>query len=65
MALAVFSSPTEMHLLVFFLVCEEFFGWVPLTIPESITPILVEAQKQFKFTHIFAPATANGKVLLV
>lgn len=36
---------------------DEFRG----QLPESIAPILAEAQKQFKFTHIFAPATAAGK----
>lgn len=33
-------------------------------LPESITPLLVEAQKQHKFTHIFAPSTAVGKNVL-
>ena len=31
-------------------------------IPESLTPLLVAAQSQFKFTHILAGATAFGKV---
>lgn len=32
--------------------------------PESITPLIVSAQNQFKFTHIIAGATAFGKNLL-
>lgn len=29
---------------------------------EALTPLLLAAQKQFKFSHIVAPATAFGKV---
>lgn len=29
---------------------------------ESMTPIILEAQKQFNFTHIFSNASAFGKV---
>lgn len=29
---------------------------------EALTPLLVAAQNQFKFSHIVAPATAFGKV---
>uniref|UniRef100_D3TP14 Electron transfer flavoprotein subunit alpha n=1 Tax=Glossina morsitans morsitans TaxID=37546 RepID=D3TP14_GLOMM len=32
--------------------------------PESLTPLLLAAQNQFKFTHILAGATAFGKNLL-
>lgn len=31
-------------------------------LPESITPLLQETQKQFNFTHIIAGASAFGKV---
>ena len=34
-------------------------------IPESLTPLLVAAQSQFKFTHILAGATAFGKVKII
>lgn len=30
-------------------------------LPEALTPLLLAAQKQFKFSHIVAPATAFGK----
>lgn len=33
-------------------------------LPEAVAPVVVEAQKQFKFTHILGPATASGKNLL-
>lgn len=33
-------------------------------IPESITPLVIAAQNQFKFTHILAGATAFGKSVL-
>jgi electron transfer flavoprotein alpha subunit len=33
-------------------------------LPEALTPLIVESQKQFKFTHILAGATAFGKGLL-
>ncbi|KAK3096503.1 hypothetical protein FSP39_000795 [Pinctada imbricata] len=33
-------------------------------LPESLTPLLVAAQNQFKFTHILAGATAMGKSLI-
>lgn len=39
---------------------EAFSGFTP----ESITPLIVSAQNQFKFTHIIAGATAFGKNLL-
>lgn len=32
-------------------------------LPEAITPLIVETQKQFNFTHILSGATAFGKVL--
>lgn len=31
---------------------------------ESLTPLIIATQKQFKFTHILAPATAFGKAVL-
>ena len=31
-------------------------------LPEAITPLLQETQKQFNFTHIIAGASAFGKV---
>lgn len=31
-------------------------------LPEAITPLLLETQKQFSFTHILAGASAFGKV---
>ncbi|XP_047525089.1 electron transfer flavoprotein subunit alpha, mitochondrial [Pieris napi] len=31
---------------------------------ESLTPLILAAQKQFNFTHILAPATAFGKAIL-
>lgn len=31
---------------------------------ETLTPLIVATQKQFKFTHILAPATALGKAVL-
>jgi len=33
-------------------------------LPEMISPLIVEAQKQFNFTHIIAPETAFGKNVL-
>jgi len=33
-------------------------------LPEYLTPVIVEAQKQFEFSHILATATAFGKNLL-
>lgn len=33
-------------------------------LPEAITPLILEAQKQFNFTHILSGATAFGKSLL-
>jgi len=33
-------------------------------LPEALTPLIVESQKQFKYTHILAGATAFGKGLL-
>jgi electron transfer flavoprotein alpha subunit len=33
-------------------------------LPESLTPLIVETQKQFKFTHILADAGAFGKNLI-
>ena len=30
-------------------------------LPEAVTPLVLEMQKQFNFTHIVAPATAFGK----
>ncbi|XP_071814399.1 electron transfer flavoprotein subunit alpha, mitochondrial-like [Apostichopus japonicus] len=33
-------------------------------LPEALTPLLIKAQDQFKFTHIAAGATAFGKSLL-
>ena len=36
---------------------------VHLYVPEAVTPLVLETQKQFNFTHILAPATAFGKVL--
>lgn len=33
-------------------------------LPESLTPLIVETQKQFKFTHILADAGAFGKSLM-
>jgi len=33
-------------------------------LPEHITPLVVDAQKQFNFTHIMAPETAFGKNVL-
>ncbi|CAL8098976.1 unnamed protein product [Orchesella dallaii] len=33
-------------------------------LPEALTPVIVESQKQFKFTHIIAGASAFGKGLL-
>ena len=32
--------------------------------PESVAPLVVEAQKQFGFSHILAPETAFGKNVL-
>lgn len=31
---------------------------------ESLAPLIIASQKQFKFTHILAPATAFGKAIL-
>lgn len=31
---------------------------------ETLTPLILATQKQFKFTHILAPATAFGKTVL-
>lgn len=31
-------------------------------LPEAITPLILETQKQFNFTHILSGATAFGKV---
>ncbi|CAL1539170.1 unnamed protein product [Lymnaea stagnalis] len=39
---------------------EAFKGFLP----ETVTPFLEATQKQFKFTHILAPATATGKNIL-
>eukprot|EP00048_Salpingoeca_helianthica_P014824 m.223740 g.223740 ORF g.223740 m.223740 type:complete len:332 (-) comp16313_c0_seq1:194-1189(-) len=36
----------------------------PGQLPEALTPVIVEAQKQFKFSHILGPATASGKNVL-
>lgn len=33
-------------------------------LPEAITPLILETQKQFNFTHILSGATAFGKVCL-
>lgn len=33
-------------------------------LPEYVTPVVVEAQKQFNFSHILAPETAFGKNVL-
>ena len=33
-------------------------------LPEALTPILLEAQKQFTFTHVITGASAFGKVSL-
>lgn len=33
-------------------------------LPEALTPLVIESQKQFKFTHIIAGASAFGKGLL-
>lgn len=33
-------------------------------LPEAMTPVLLEAQKQFNFTHLVAPASAMGKNLM-
>jgi len=33
-------------------------------LPESLTPLILESQKQFNFTHILASATAFGKNLM-
>jgi electron transfer flavoprotein alpha subunit len=33
-------------------------------LPESLTPLVLAAQKQFNFTHIIAGATAKGKSLV-
>lgn len=38
------------------------FTWMFLFFLEALTPLLLAAQKQFKFSHIVAPATAFGKV---
>lgn len=32
---------------------------------ESLTPVILEAHKQFNFTHIFSNASAFGKVSLL
>lgn len=32
---------------------------------ESLTPVVLEAQKQFEFSHIFSNASAFGKVMFV
>ncbi|KOB78354.1 putative cxpwmw03, partial [Operophtera brumata] len=34
------------------------------SIAESLAPLIVASQKQFKFTHILAPASALGKAVL-
>ena len=39
---------------------EAFKGFLP----ESLTPLILEAQKQFNFSHIVAGASAQGKSLL-
>lgn len=39
---------------------EAFNGFLP----EAMTPLVLEAQKQFKFSHIIAGASAQGKSLL-
>ncbi len=31
-------------------------------LPEALTPLLLDAQKQFSFTHVIAGASAFGKV---
>lgn len=31
-------------------------------LPEALTPLILAAQKQFEFTHIFSGASATGKV---
>ena len=31
-------------------------------LPEAVTPLLLDAQKQFNFTHVIAGASAFGKV---
>ena len=33
-------------------------------LPESVSPVLEQCQKEQNFTHILAPATANGKNIL-
>lgn len=33
-------------------------------LPEALTPLLLEAQKQFTFTHVITGASAFGKVSL-
>ncbi len=34
-------------------------------LPEAVTPLLLETQKQFNFTHIIAGASAFGKVTVL
>lgn len=33
-------------------------------LPEAVSPLLIDAQKQFSFTHVFSGASAFGKVSL-
>ena len=33
-------------------------------LPEALSPLLIEAQKQFSFTHVISGASAFGKVSL-
>lgn len=46
---------------LYFWVKEVHFLLLKMSV-ESLTPLIVEAQKQFKFTHILADAGAFGKV---
>ncbi len=34
-------------------------------LPETVSPLILEAQKQFKFSHILSGASAAGKVSLL
>lgn len=33
-----------------------------ILLPENLTPLILESQKQFSFTHLVAGGTAFGKV---
>lgn len=50
------------HWSVFYIMHKNEFYMNVFVFLEALTPLLVAAQNQFKFSHIVAPATAFGKV---